>query len=207
MRRSALADVLRDLAPGAGALPARAIAGLGGGMEVGALQATPADAAEEAYKVGLAEGRREALAETEHLLEEARAQADARLERERAQWIASVAGTVEDKLAEGFRSLENELYVVVSRCLAPMVRDFASAEALNQILAGVQGALSIGKDATLNVEGPERLLEVLADRLDKQGIAYRLVPSTGVDIKIQVGSTAVVTRLGELLGRFEECVG
>lgn len=204
MRRSALADVLRDLAPGASGQPPLLRADVRGRRDAGPSQEAPADAAAEAYKVGITEGRHAALAEVENLLEEGRVEANERLERERAQWTEAVAQGLEAKLTASLRALEDELFDVVGRCLAPMVRNVASAEALNQVLAGIQDALSVSKDVMVNVEGPERLLEILADRLDKQGIAYRLVPSTGVDVKVQIGSTTIVTKLGELLARFKE---
>lgn len=205
MRRVALSNVLRDLPMRAGVS--------NGKLSPDARRAIAdepsqqlADAASEAYQLGLAEGRRKALAEIEQLLAEARMQAEELLERERAFWITGLTAELEAKLAEGLQHLEAELSEAVGRCLYPIVREFACAEAVDQLLSGIRGMLSVSKDVTIVVEGPERLLKALAERLDRLSISYRMVPTTGADIKVQVGSTSIVTRLEGLLAGLEELV-
>lgn len=152
-------------------------------------------AIEEAELRGRLEAMAEARASFEAQHAELEAGFEARLVETRERWAADQAGVLADGIMAGLAAIESTVLDGLARVLVPVV----SASVLQQAqvtLAGLMRRLLEGDEhGTLEVRGPEDLIENLRQRLGESAHSVTFVADETADVVVTAGDTIIETQL------------
>lgn len=161
--------------------------------------------AENAYEEGVESGRAAAKAEYEAKLEQHKAAFDKELAAARQAWCREQSDKLAQHLAASLKGLEVNIAETAARLLKPFLMERVKQAAIEDLCASLEGLLTREVSRTINVSGPEDLLEALRTRLaDTAAVTYTC--SNECDVRVLVGQTQIETRLGAWFSRIEEAV-
>jgi hypothetical protein len=165
-------------------------------FNVAAASARTAPRIDDAYERGLAAGKAAIMADIETRLEADRVYYAQQLELERFTWANREAEKLAEMFAAGIREIETNVVNVTARILKPFLGERAHRQAIAELLEALE--LLIGKDQgmTLEISGPDDLLQLIREKLRDRNVAALFSPRDGVDVRVVAGHTILETSLG-----------
>jgi hypothetical protein len=170
------------------------------------MAAKAASRIEEAYRGGFAAGRSEAEAEYARTLEEQRDFYAQQLTLERYAWANREAGQLAEQIAGGLKEIENRLGETVARVLRPFLVDAIHRLAVAELCEALDALIGANEGISLEIFGPEDLLQLLRDKLGGMNVAATFTPSESADVRVVAGQTVLETRLAAWMKKVEESV-
>ena len=161
---------------------------------------------EESYQQGFAAGRDEALAEIESKLDEQRAYYAQQLTIERYAWANREAEKLGEEIGTGLKQIESRLGEIVARILRPFLAEAVHKRAIAELCEALEALIGSNEGITLEISGPEDLLQLLREKLGSRNVAALFTPADGVDVRVVAGQTVLETCLGTWMKRIEESV-
>jgi hypothetical protein len=161
----------------------------------------------EAEARGREEGQALARAELQELLAAERRACEDRIAADRNGWMAGQAEQLARALGTGLSELEERVSASVGRILTPFLQDAVRERAVAELASAVKALLAGQPAGTLQVAGPDALLDALRSRFAELPAAIEYVASEGGDVRIACGSTLVESKLQSWAERLREAVG
>ena len=152
---------------------------------------------EEAYRRGCEETALRAEAEREAAIAIIREEAYAALAAARAQWASEESEAIALQLSEGLAALEARLAEKTARALRPFLREAVREQAIAALCETLSRLLHSQPSATLEMSGPQDLLDAVMQRLDAEGAQRKisLDVTGGHDIRIVCDETTIETQI------------
>ena len=151
---------------------------------------------DDAYERGLAAGKAAVLAEMATKLEAERAYYAQQLELERFTWANREAEKLAELFATGIQEIEANVANVTARILKPFLAESAHRQAIAELLQALETLIGKNQDMTLEISGPEDLLQLIREKLRDRNVAALFSPGTDVDVRVVAGQTILETSLG-----------
>jgi hypothetical protein len=162
-----------------------------------------AEQVEEAYARGQDEGRKAAETEALALLEEQKAALEQALTAARSTWCEAEGPKLAEQLLTAIGDMHNSLAGSVERVLTPFVGEAVREEAVRQLRAAVDDLIATSHGISMEVSGPEDLLDAVRASLSGAGVAVSYIVNEASDVQIKAGGSIVETRIAEWL----RCIG
>jgi hypothetical protein len=159
---------------------------------------------EDAYQRGLSAGRAAALAEIEARLEDERSRNLKQLEIERYTWAERESEKLAVQIGDGLREITAHLGNLTARILRPFLADELHRQAVAELMRTLEAMLGKQEGITLEISGPEDLLQLLREKLSRKNIVAALTPDENVDVRIVAGQTILETCIGSWMRKVEE---
>jgi hypothetical protein len=166
--------------------------------------AKAASRVEDAYERGYAAGKAAALEAFEARLEEERACTAQQLAIERYTWSERESEKLADKIGEGLREISTHLGDLMARILRPFLGDAAYRQAIAELFVALEAMIGKEEGITLEIFGPEDLLQPLRAKLGTKNIAAVFTPTETVDVRVIAGQTILETCIGTWMRKIEE---
>jgi len=158
---------------------------------------------EEAYARGLEEGRQAAELESLARADEQKAAAEQSLAAARQAWCAEESPRIAERLAASLSEMESRIGESVEAILRPFLSQAARDQAIRQLRAIIQDLVSASPGLTLEVTGPEDLLEAVRASLPASVVTVSYVASDACDVEVKIGASIIETRIAEWLRNIE----
>jgi hypothetical protein len=155
------------------------------------LEAERAEAHEQGYQAASDALRLEFEKEREALLAAHAEELAALREKLESEAAAVIAARLEQIAALAAQAVSDQTAAV----LAPLVDGALAAEAVGEMASLIQAAVLEGDVGTLTVRGPAHLFEQLQEALGPHTPLLRHIESADLDISVDIGETALVTRI------------
>jgi hypothetical protein len=163
-----------------------------------------AERVDEAYARGLEEGKTAAEADAAARLEEHNAAAEVGLVAAREAWTQEAGPRFAAAIGEAVADMENRLAEAVERVLRPFLAQAVRDQAIRQLRAIVQDLVGNNPGLTMEISGPEDLLEAVGASLSPNVATVSFIANTATDIQIKAGSSLIETRIAAWL---KDCEG
>src|SRR5690606_30841342 len=125
----------------------------------------PAAEVEQAHALGLEEGRATAQRDYEERLTEQRLRFQQQLADERQVWAGDTGQRLADEIRNGLADVAQSIAHTAVRVLAPFLAERVKTEALADIQANLAVLLAKTDAVTIDINGPEDLLQELRAKL------------------------------------------
>jgi hypothetical protein len=165
-------------------------------FKTAAASARSAPRADDAYERGVAAGKASVLADIETRLEAERARYAQQLELERFTWANREAEKLAELFATGIGEIETNIANITARILKPFLAENAHRQAIAELIEALETLMGKNQGMTLEIFGPEDLLELIREKLRDRNVAALFTPSDGVDVRVVAGQTILETSLG-----------
>lgn len=149
----------------------------------------------DAHRRGCEETQAQAQAEREAALAEARREAEEALAAERARWVEEEGAALAAKIGEGFSQLETLLSEKVARVLRPFLREAVREQAVDALCETLRRLLHSRPSATLEMAGPEDLLDAVMRRLAGHEGKIAIKVTGERDIRVVCDETTIETQI------------
>jgi hypothetical protein len=156
---------------------------------------------EDAYERGVAAGHAAALADIETRLEEERTYYAQQLSLERFAWAHKEADRLKEQIAAGLEEVKTDLAEVTARILKPFLTEFAYRQAVEELLEALETLIGKHQGITLEISGPEDLLQLIREKLAGSNVAVLFSPGNEMDVRVVAGQTILETNLGMWMDR------
>jgi hypothetical protein len=160
--------------------------------------------AEDTYERGFAAGKAAAMAEIEERLEEERSLNAQRMALERYTWTERESDKLANQIGDGLHQITAHLGDLTARILRPFLADAAHRQAIAELFLALEAMLGKEEGITLEISGPEDLLQLLRDKLTAKNIAAVFTPAETIDVRVIAGQTILETCIGTWMRRVEE---
>lgn len=161
---------------------------------------------DDAYDRGFAAGKAEALKELEKRLEEQRDYHNQQLTLERFTWGKRESDKLAAQIGDGLKEIEARISGIVARILRPFIAEAIHRQAISELTSALEALLGANEGVTLEISGPEDLLQLLREKLRDRNITVLYKPGKDMDVRIVVGQTVLETCLGTWMRKVEEHV-
>lgn len=161
---------------------------------------------DDAYLRGYEAGKSAALAEFEDRLEKERDQHIRQLELERFTWANRETELLAGQIGDGLKDVEVRLANTVARVLRPFLSETIQSHAIAELLSALEMLLGADEGITLEISGPEDLLQLLREKLNGRNVTVLFTPASGTEVRVVAGQTILETVLGQWMRRVEERV-
>lgn len=151
---------------------------------------------DDAYERGLAAGKAAILADVETRLEAERVYYAQQLELERFTWANREAEKLAEQFAAGIREIETNVANITARILKPFLAENAHRQAIAELLEALEILIGKNQGMTLEIFGPEDLLQLIREKLRDRNVAAIFSPGDDVDVRVVAGQTILETSLG-----------
>ncbi len=151
---------------------------------------------DDAYERGVAAGKAAILADIETRLEAERVYYKQQLELERFTWANREAEKLAELFADGIREIETNVANITARILKPFLAESAHRQAIAELLEALEILIGKNQGMTLEIFGPEDLLQLIREKLRDRNVAALFSPGEGVDVRVVAGQTILETSLG-----------
>jgi flagellar biosynthesis/type III secretory pathway protein FliH len=158
-----------------------------------------AERVEEAYARGIEEGKRSAEAETIALLEEQKAALDQSLAAAREAWCNEQGPQVAEQIETAIRDMEDRIADSAERVLKPFLAQALRDQAIGQLRAIVNDLIAANPGITLEISGPEDLLDAIRTSLSSSVGNASYVVNEACDIQVKAGASVIETRISAWL--------
>lgn len=125
------------------------------------------------------------------------------LEAQRQEFEGGLADYLAKALPELTDRLAAELTEAALRLFAPIVKEELDRQALNELAATLRTELAKETLEQIQVSGPERLCDLLRDRLEEAGATIEFQHTEGADVRVEMGDSLLVTRLSAFTADLE----
>jgi hypothetical protein len=149
----------------------------------------------DAYRRGCEETRAAAQRDREAALAEARREAEEALAAERARWVEEEGATLAGRIGDGLVQLETLLSEKVARTLRPFLRDAVRERAVDALCETLRRLLHSRPSATLEMAGPEDLLDAVMRRLAGHEGKIAVKVTGERDIRVICDETTIETQI------------
>lgn len=163
-----------------------------------------AERVEEAYARGLEEGRTAAEVDAVARLQEQIAAAEEGVAAAREAWTQEAGPHFAAAIGEAVAEMENRLAEAVERVLRPFLARAVRDQAIGQLRAIVQDLVGNNPGLTMEISGPEDLLEAVGACLSPNVATVSFVANNATDVQIKAGSSLIETRIAAWL---KDCEG
>jgi hypothetical protein len=158
-----------------------------------------AERVDEAYARGIEEGRRSAEAEATVMLEEQKAALDQSLASAREAWCNEEGPRLASQIAAAVRDLEDRIAESAERVLRPFLAQAVRDQAIGQLRTIVNELTASQSGVTLEVSGPEDLLNVIRTNLPSSLANVAYVVNEAPDVQVRAGASVIETRISAWL--------
>ena len=165
---------------------------------------TAAAKLDEAFARGVDDGRAAAEAEFEARLEEQRTEFDARLAAERQEWATSIGEELANRLLAAVAEFEGRVAETTARILKPFVAAEFHRQAIAELRASLDALLATDSGVSLDISGPEDVLEILRQHLSGKMAAVTYTTGDDCDVRIAAGQATLETRLKDWMAKLDE---
>lgn len=200
-----LSDVVRDLdrAPPSAADGGHKVVPL---WDLTAPRVEPGPGGDErlAYARGLADGRREALAELEALRHDIDRQVFEAVACARVADNVQVADQSTRELAASLAAIEERLHGLVLDMLEPLVAARYDAGSREAFVAAVMRSVQVQGATSVRICGPDAVIGEMSRRLTSLGVSHHAVAGPGVEIVAELDETRIVSQLAGLVEQTKE---
>jgi len=162
-----------------------------------------AERVEEAYARGLEEGRASAQSEVDARLEQQRVELEQGLAATREAWCAEQGPQIAEHIEAAMRQLQDRIAQSAERVLRPFLAATVREQAIDQLRRLVQELLATNPGVTLEISGPEDLLDKVRASLSASVATVSYVSSESCDVQIKAGASIIETRIGAWLNNAE----
>ena len=158
-----------------------------------------AERVEEAYARGIEEGKRSAEAETIALLEEQKAALDQSLAAAREAWCNENGPQVAEQIGTAIRDMEDRIADSAERVLRPFLAQAIRDQAIDQLRAIVSDLIAANPGITLEISGPEDLINAIRTSLSSSVANASYVVNEACDVQVKAGASVIETRISAWL--------
>jgi hypothetical protein len=164
------------------------------------------DQPDEAARIAQAHesGKAAAAAMLEAKLAEECAKLGQQLAAQREAWTAEQGAKLAVQLAAGLQALEAQVADAAARVLAPFLETRLKQQAIAELRADLEVLLAKDPTISLNITGPEDLLQALREQLAGSTCAVTYTAGDACDVRITADQTLLETRLAAWKARVEE---
>lgn len=156
-----------------------------------------------AYQQGIEEGRAAAAAEAEQRLEQQRSEFEQSLAAAREAWCGEEGSRLSEQIKAALAEIEDRVAVSVEHVLRPFLAETVRAKAIADLHTTLQDLLARNPGTTLEMSGPQPLLDALREGLADTGAAISCVPSEGCEVQVKADGAVIQTRIAEWLKHIE----
>lgn len=129
---------------------------------------------------------------------------DQKLEAARATWVEQQGAKVADVIHKDIQACEENLRDALSRLLKPFLTHRALKQSLDDFVEAVSSVVADQANPVIELQGPADLLEVVCERLSREGVAIRATENGGADLVARINSTLIETRMDEWVRRLRD---
>ncbi len=158
-----------------------------------------AERAEEAYERGLEEGRASAQSEIDARLEQQKAELEQGHAATHEAWCAEQGPLIAERIDAAIRELEARIAQSAERVLRPFLAQTVREQAIDQLRQLVQELLATNPGVTLEISGPEDLLDKVRTSLSASVATVSYVTSETCDVQVKAGASIIETRIAAWL--------
>ncbi|MEI9899723.1 MAG: hypothetical protein WDN31_05765 [Hyphomicrobium sp.] len=158
---------------------------------------------DEAYARGMEEGRGAAEAEATARLDEQKAASEHSVAAARQTWVEETGPHIAAQITTALASMQDRIAEAVERVLRPFLAQAAREEAVRQLRATLQELIGTNPGLTLEISGPEDLLDALRASLAASAAAVSYVVNETTDVQIKAGASLIETRIAAWLKNCE----
>ena len=161
---------------------------------------------DDAFRRGLAEGKAAARSECEAELERRSEEHAQQLAKERRDWAAETGEKLAGQLIAGLGSVEAKIAGSVAHVLEPFLIAELRRQTIDELVGITRELMSKDPGISMEISGPDDLLQVLRDRLAGEARNVRFSAGEGSDVRVCADQTILETRLGAWMARIEEAL-
>jgi hypothetical protein len=158
---------------------------------------------EEFFARGIEEGRAAAEAQGEVRLEEQKAAFEQGLAVARETWCSEEGARIAGQITAAVRDLEERIAHSAERALRPFVAQAVRDRAVVELRASLQELIAASPGVTLEISGPEDLLEAVRTSLSASVATVSYVASDACDVQVKAGASILETRIETWLKQIE----
>jgi len=158
-----------------------------------------AERVEEAYARGLEEGRRAAEAEAAARLEEQQVAFEQNSAAMRQAWCEEQAPKIVDQVRAAIREVGDQIAGSTERILRPFLAQAIRDQAIIQLRAIVEDLVANSPGVTLEISGPEDLIDAVRTSLSASVATVSYVANEASDVQIKAGASIIETRIAAWL--------
>lgn len=167
---------------------------------------TPEDRLGEAEAKGFEEGRAAAQEEWSRKLDEQRAYYEKQLSLERVTWANREADRLTEQLTTAVQEMETRIADAAAELLKPFLTGAMHQRAIDDLIKAIGTILIKDEAITLEIAGPEDLLQLLREKLSGKNIALLFTPAEGPEVRVVAGQTVLETQLAAWVAKVEEAL-
>lgn len=158
----------------------------------------------DSYARGVEEGKATAREELQEELAAIRKHYEQELALERVTWASREAEKLAGSLQASLDELKTEIANSVSRILMPFLTEALRKKALTELMETLDGIIKKDEGITLEISGPEDLLQQLREKLASTNVTAIFSPREEIDVNVKVGQTNLATQIQAWIERLEE---
>ena len=159
-----------------------------------------------AHAQGVEEGKAAAQAEWQAKLEEQRAYYEKQLAVERLTWAGREADRLAEQLDRGLEEMKARIADAAAVLLKPFLIAAVHQRAIADLVQAIETVLVKDEGVTLEIAGPDDLLQLLRERLSGRNMALLYTASEGLEVRVIAGQTILETQLVAWLAKVEEAL-
>lgn len=125
----------------------------------------------------------------------------------REQYETEAAATIAAKFQEIASQTAQAISDQTARILSPLLDEALVARAISDMADIIRTAMLDGELGTLTVRGPAHLFEKLKTALAEPSLVWRHVEAPDLDISVDIGETALVTRMSAWSASLKKVLG
>ncbi len=149
----------------------------------------------EAYHRGVQEGLDAARAEAATARALERAELQKRAVVERLDFQMNEYAKLAEVVAAGLCEVERRIADVTARILQPFLTQAVTHQVVAELVENVAKLRVAGRPALLRIRGPERLLNVLKEKISALAVDVEYVAADGVEITVEAQHTTIASEI------------
>jgi flagellar biosynthesis/type III secretory pathway protein FliH len=154
---------------------------------------------EAAYARGLEEGKAAAEAEAEMRLEEQKASFEQSLAATRELWCREESARLTEQITTAVDELKERIAHSAEHALRPFLAEEVRGRAVSSLHATLQEIVANSPEITLEISGPEDLLEAVRTGLSTSVATVSYVAKQSCDVQVKAGASIIETRIAAWL--------
>jgi hypothetical protein len=152
------------------------------------------------------EGKAAAQEEWSRKLDEQRAYYEKQLSIERLTWASREADRLTEQLSTAVQEVGTRIADTAAELLKPFLTTVGHQRAIGDLVKAIETILMKDEAITLEIAGPEDLLQLLREKLSGKNMALLFTPAEGPEVRVVAGQTILETQLGAWVAKVEEAL-
>lgn len=174
------------------------------GISSEAVAEMSAQLVEAAREEGRLAGMEEAQAQADARLAQREAEFAAQLRGQREAWCASESAVLAEAITKGLEGLHDAVMAQVAQTLKPFLVEEVRQKALAELAIAVGAMLAKEPDVGLEVVGPSDLVKALEGKLTAHAGSISYASASFCEVEVKAGSSVIATRIGAWLDKINE---